>query len=84
MLPGEKPASLFPFGWQIVSLMGWSRGKGEKGGFGVVVFGINAGEYIRLASNLLNSGIFWHKELIRIAAGRTKSRITAHFFSDFG
>jgi len=33
ILPGEKPASLFPFGWQIVSLMGWRMGRWEKGLF---------------------------------------------------
>jgi hypothetical protein len=30
---GEKPASLFPFGWPIVSYMGWSMGKWKEGLF---------------------------------------------------
>jgi hypothetical protein len=29
-LLGEKPALLFPFGWQIVFQMGWSRGNEGK------------------------------------------------------
>jgi len=34
--------------------------------------------------NLLKTGLFWQKERVRIGAGRRKSRITAHFFEDFG
>jgi hypothetical protein len=30
VLLGEKPALLFPIGWQIAVQMGWSRGKTGK------------------------------------------------------
>ena len=42
------------------------------------------GRYIRLVKNLPNSGSFWQKGRVRIAAGRIKSRITAHFFHNLG
>jgi len=38
ILRGEKPALLFPFGWQIAVQMGWSRGnEGKRPVLGVVV-----------------------------------------------
>jgi len=33
VLREEKPALLFPFGWQIAVQMGWSRGKMQEGLF---------------------------------------------------
>jgi len=34
VLRGEKPALLFPFGWQTSLFMGWSIGKRKKAWFG--------------------------------------------------
>jgi hypothetical protein len=41
ILPGDKPALLFPFGWQIAVQMGWGLGKWKRTPvLGIGIFGV--------------------------------------------